>query len=111
MCPYYLIALDEVDLGHLPDPFQHTLAEPARVPLNVSVIGVTKTTLFPHERVLRMHHLQEVEMVVHRLGVQALLEHHDIRVVNDAVWGFVFCNQQWRIRERRAMTRDIVGIS
>jgi hypothetical protein len=80
------ILFDVGDLWHLPDPLDDGVGETTSVSLEVTVVDLTDANgTVSEKRVFLVSALKEVEVVVHGGGVDVVLQHDDVRVVEHLV--------------------------
>jgi hypothetical protein len=74
------------DLWHLPDPLDDGVGETTSVSLEVTVVDLADANgTVSEKRVFVVSALEEVEVVVHGGGVDVVLQHDDVRVVEHLV--------------------------
>ena len=103
------ILFDVSDLWHLPDTLNDGVGETTSVALEVTVVDLADTNgTFDEEGVFLMSGLEEVEMVVHGGGVEVVLQHDDVRIVEDSIRVLGLEGMEGGECERRPLTWDVM---
>ena len=104
------VLLDISNLRHLPDTLDDGVGETTGVPLHVTVVDLTNTNgSVGEKRVSLMSGLEEVEVVVDRGRVEVVLQHDDVRVVEDLLRLLSLKGVERGERERRPLPWDVMG--
>ena len=89
MGPDDLVALNIVHFGHFTNPLKNSVRELAGVALDMTIEHVTDPATTVQVGVLGMRCLDEVVVVIKSRQRHVLLEHDDIRLVDESVRGFM----------------------
>jgi len=104
------VLLNVGNLWHLPDPLNDGLGETTSIALQVTVVHLADAGgSVDGKRVLLMGGLEEVEMVVQGGGVEVILEHDDVRMVEDLVWVLGLEGMEGGERKRGPLPWDVMG--
>ena len=102
--------LDISNLRHLPDPLNDGIGETTSVALEMAVVYLADADgPVSEKRVFLVSALEEVEVVVHGGVVEVVLQHDDVRVVEDLVLVLGLEGMEGGERERRPLPWDIIG--
>lgn len=97
------------DLWHLPDSFDDGVGETTSVALEVTVVYLADANGPVNEkRVFLVSDLEEAEVTVEGRGVEVVLQHDDVRVVEDLVRLLSLEGMEGGERERRPLPWDIM---
>ena len=104
------VLFDVSDLRHLPDSLDDGIGETTGVTLEVTVVYLADTDgSISEKRVLLVSDLEKVEVVVHDGVVEIVLQHNNVRVVEDLVLVLSLEGMEGGERERRPLTGDVMG--
>ena len=103
------VLLNVSDLWHLPDSLDDGICEAARVALEMTVVHLADANgSIGEERVFLVSDLEEVEVVVHGGGVDVVLQHDDVRIVEHLVLVLSLEGVEGGEPKRRPLFRDII---
>ena len=104
------VLFDVRDFRHLPDPLNDGVGETAGVALEVTVVDLADANrAIDEEGVFIVSGLEEVEMVVQDGGVEVVLQHDDVRVVEDFIRVLRLEGMEGGERERGPLPWDVIG--
>ena len=104
------ILFDVSNLRHLSDTLNDNFGETPGVALEETVVHLTDTNrTISQERIFLVSGLEEVEMVVHDRGVDVVLQHNDVGVVENLFRVLGLEGMEWGECERRPRAWDVMG--
>jgi len=103
------VLFDVSNLWHLPDSFDDGVGETTSVALEVTVVYLADANgPVSEKRIFLVSDLEEVEMVVYGGGVEVVLQHDDVRVVEDLFRVLSLEGMEGGERERGPLPWDIM---
>ena len=104
------VLLDVSDLWHLPDALDNGVGETTGVALEVTVVHLADTNgAVGKQGIFLVSDLEEVEMVIHGGGMDVVLQHDDVRVVEDLLWLLSLEGMEGGERERGPLRWGVMG--
>ena len=104
------VLFDVCNIRHLPDSLDDGIGETTSVSFEVTVVYLADTDgSVGEKRVFLVSGLEEVEVVVHGRGMDVILQHDDVRVVEDLILVLSLEGVEGGERERRPLPWDVMG--
>lgn len=104
------ILFDISDLRHLSDTSNDGVGETTGIAFEMTVVHLADTNgTIGEERIFLVSGLEEVEVVVHGRGMEVVLQHDDVGVVEDLLGVLSLESMKGGKRERRPPVWDVMG--
>ncbi len=89
-----LVTLNIIDFRHFPDPLEDLVRELSCVAFDMAVEYVTDAAVFIQVWILCMCCMKEIVVIIQSRQRQVLLQHDNVRVIDEAVRSFVPCRMK-----------------